>query len=37
MPIGLALLALQAAADLLALATRRDPPFGIGAARKSVP
>jgi TRAP-type C4-dicarboxylate transport system permease small subunit len=35
MPIGLGLLALQSFADLLAVATRRELPFGIGAPRRS--
>ena len=34
MPIGLAFLCLQSLADLLAVATRREPPFGIGAPRR---
>lgn len=34
MPIGLGLLALQAAADLIELATGRAPPFGLGRERE---
>ena len=33
MPIGLSLLTLQCFADLLSVATGREPPFGIGAPR----
>jgi TRAP-type C4-dicarboxylate transport system permease small subunit len=33
MPIGLGLLTLQSIADLLALVTRREPPFGISTER----
>jgi TRAP-type C4-dicarboxylate transport system permease small subunit len=35
MPIGLALLSLQSLADLLALATGRDVPFGIGSPQRA--
>ncbi|HKW81754.1 MAG TPA: TRAP transporter small permease [Casimicrobiaceae bacterium] len=35
MPVGLGLLTLQCIADLLALATGRDKPFGIGDERKA--
>ena len=35
MPIGLGLLTLQCLADLACLLSGRDPPFGIGAERRS--
>lgn len=35
MPVGLALLALQAAADLIQVITGREPPFGMTSERKA--